>query len=55
MRNLFAHNYGAIDIDLVWETATNDIPMLLTFCEQSISMYRLMEQDEVQPEEEWEH
>lgn len=55
MRNLFAHNYGAIDIDLVWETAVNDIPMLLAFCEQSIAMHRLMEQDEVQPEEEKEY
>lgn len=55
MRNLFAHNYGAIDIDLVWETAVNDIPMLLAFCEQSIAMHRLMEQEEVQPEEGQEH
>lgn len=56
MRNLFAHNYGAIDIDLVWETAIHDIPMLLVFCDKAVEMHRMMEQDEVQPEQDdgWE-
>lgn len=45
MRNLFAHNYGAVDINLVWETAISDIPILLAFCEQTIQMFRILEQD----------
>ena len=32
MRNIVAHDYGALDEALVWETATSDIPSLLTFC-----------------------
>lgn len=56
MRNLFAHNYGAVDIDRVWETAIHDIPMLLDFCDKAVEMHRMMEQDEVQPEQDdgWE-
>lgn len=56
MRNLFAHNYGAIDIDRVWETALEDIPRLLEFCNKTIEMHRMMEQEAVQPEpdEGWE-
>lgn len=36
-RNLFAHNYGAVDIDMVWETVISDIPKLYEFCENTIS------------------
>lgn len=50
MRNLFAHNYGAIDIDRVWETALEDIPRLLEFYNKTIEMHRMMEQEAVQPE-----
>lgn len=32
MRNLFAHNYGALDIERVWKTVVSDIPMLYEFC-----------------------
>ena len=32
MRNIVAHAYGSLDENLVWETATNDIPELLEFC-----------------------
>lgn len=46
MRNLFAHNYGAVDIDRVWETAVSDLPMLYSFCDRSIQMYKVMEQEE---------
>lgn len=38
MRNLFAHNYGAVDVERVWETAVSDIPLLHKFCEQTIRM-----------------
>ena len=34
MRNIAAHNYGEIDIDILWETATGDIIHLKEFCEQ---------------------
>lgn len=33
MRNVFAHDYGAIDYDRVWDTVTEDIPILLEFCQ----------------------
>lgn len=36
MRNIFAHNYGAVDVDRVWDTAVNDIPQLYSFCEETI-------------------
>lgn len=58
MRNLFAHNYGAIDIDRVWETAIGDIPTLLAFCDKAVEMHRMMEQEEMTPqddkEDDWE-
>lgn len=36
MRNLVAHEYGSLDEELVWETATDDIPVLLEFCTAEI-------------------
>lgn len=35
MRNVFAHDYGAIDYDRVWDTVNEDIPVLLEFCRKS--------------------
>ena len=32
MRNLFAHDYGSMDIERIWETAVNDIPTLSEYC-----------------------
>lgn len=32
MRNIAAHNYGEIDIDILWETAVGDIPSLKEYC-----------------------
>ncbi len=37
MRNIFAHNYGAIDIDRIWETTANDISQLYAFCVEIIT------------------
>lgn len=55
MRNLFAHNYGAMDIDRVWETAVSDLPQLHSFCDKSIQMYHMMEQEEEnEPEDDFE-
>lgn len=36
MRNIAAHNYGEIDIDILWETAIYDIPDLKAFCNHII-------------------
>ncbi len=32
MRNFFAHNYGSMSREIIWKTANEDIPMLLSFC-----------------------
>ena len=32
MRNLFAHTYGSMDAELIWNTAVEDIPYLKQFC-----------------------
>jgi uncharacterized protein with HEPN domain len=29
MRNIIAHDYGEVDIELVWKTATTDLPPLI--------------------------
>lgn len=44
MRNLFAHNYDAVDVGLVWETAISDIPILHEFCDKTIRMFHSQEQ-----------
>lgn len=36
MRNLVAHNYGKMDQQIIWETATVDVPALLRFCEEQL-------------------
>ncbi len=37
MRNIVAHDYGTLDEELVWETATEDIPILLKFCTSELA------------------
>ena len=37
MRNLVAHIYGSMDREIIWETATMDIPVLKQFCEEQLS------------------
>lgn len=39
MRNWLAHAYAEMDESIIWETATNDIPRLLDFCEKEIKNY----------------
>ncbi|MBR6219937.1 MAG: DUF86 domain-containing protein [Clostridia bacterium] len=34
MRNYVAHEYGAIDLDVVWYVADKSIPELKAYCEQ---------------------
>ncbi len=36
MRNLFAHDYGSMDKERIWQTATEDIPVLKAFCEREL-------------------
>ena len=40
MRNWIAHAYAEMDESIIWETATNDIPGLLTFCNRAIEKSR---------------
>lgn len=34
MRNIIAHDYGEVDLDLVWKTATADLPGLIEILER---------------------
>ena len=38
MRNWFAHNYGSMSQDVIWKSALEDIPVLLSFCEKQLNM-----------------
>lgn len=38
MRNLFAHNYGSMSRDIIWKTAKEDIPRLLSFSEKALTI-----------------
>ena len=37
MRNLVAHSYGTMNREIIWETATVDVPTLLQFCEEQLA------------------
>ena len=39
MRNIIAHDYGAVDIDMVWDVAKNDIPVLAEYCTEQLSQF----------------
>lgn len=39
MRNMFAHDYGSMDYDRIWETVTEDIPALHVFCSDLLSLH----------------
>ena len=34
MRNFVAHEYGSLDLEIVWYVATQSIPALRRFCEE---------------------
>ena len=34
MRNIIAHDYGEVDLELVWITATTDVPVLIATLER---------------------
>lgn len=46
MRNVFAHDYGAIDYDRVWDTVREDIPMLLEFCQKTVQSHQETNREE---------
>lgn len=37
MRNMFAHDYGSMDIERIWETVIDDIPILADYCRKVLS------------------
>lgn len=39
MRNLFAHNYLHMDIESIWKSAVEDIPVLRKFCEEQLKAF----------------
>ena len=45
MRNILTHNYGVVDYDMVWNTAVNDIPKLLDFCNRELSAHQRQKTD----------
>ena len=36
MRNIIAHDYGEVDLERVWETASGDVPALLETLEKAL-------------------
>ena len=40
MRNLVAHSYSTMSREIIWETATVDVPTLLRFCEEQLTDVR---------------
>lgn len=48
MRNVFAHTYYLINIDDTWDTAMNDIPKLIAFC--NIYIGELNEKERIEAE-----
>ena len=45
MRNFFAHNYGNMDLSVIWATAVNNIPEVKKFCEEQIANHDLLQSD----------
>lgn len=37
LRNIVAHAYGSIKLDIIWDTITSDIPALKQFCDQQLA------------------
>lgn len=37
MRNWLAHSYSEIDAKVLWETAKNDLPKVLAFCQGQLN------------------
>ena len=50
IRNVFAHGYGNVRFDIVWDACKNDIPKLREFCEEQIESFMFLSQESVDPE-----
>ena len=37
MRNIVVHDYGNVELDVVWDAAVNDLPVLKHFCEERLA------------------
>ena len=37
MRNIAAHRYGTFDIVKLWETISEDVPVLRVYCEKAVA------------------
>lgn len=46
MRNFFAHNYGNMDVNVIWATATSNIPEVKKFCETETAGYSAENSDD---------
>lgn len=40
MRNLLAHDYGSANVEIVWKTVIDDLPVLRDFCRPYAEQYR---------------
>jgi len=40
MRNIIAHDYGDVDIELVWKTVSEDMPVLIAVLEAGLPAER---------------
>ena len=41
MQNLLAHDYGSANVEIVWKTVIDDLPVLRNFCRPYAEQYRL--------------
>lgn len=41
MRNIATHNYGEIDLEVLWETVSTDVPILKEYCEKILNIERI--------------
>ena len=46
-RNFYVHNYGGINLEYVWNTATKDLPKLKQHCQKSLEEQQ--DQTETEP------
>lgn len=57
LRNIVVHNYDAINFSVLWNIIQNDIPNMMTFCNDQTQDCEILDQSAVEPEiddEEWE-
>ena len=40
MRNMFAHAYISMNKEVIWESATRDVPAVMDFCDEIIKNHR---------------